>query len=172
VARQSPLLAKDPDLYYSLLRQVAKFVEPEGIIEWLWLKDVVDLSWEIQRLRRFKTDFFEVEGSRRFEGWSDADTELVTIVFRDGLDYYERADKLVASLELRRNAVLREIEIRRDSLARRIRKIPCACRESTSRRVRSGMTSERKIAANRRNASRSTGAQNRCHNVERSDDLG
>jgi hypothetical protein len=118
-----PLLAsEDPKLYYSLLRQVAKFVEPEGIIEWLWLKDVVDLSWEIQRLRRFKTDFIEEEGSRRFDRWSDANTKLVTIVIRDGLDYYERADKLVASLESRRNAVLREIEIRRDSLAQRIRK--------------------------------------------------
>ena len=43
-----PLLTiEDPELYYSLLRQVAKFVEPEGIIEWLFLKDIVDLSWEI-----------------------------------------------------------------------------------------------------------------------------
>jgi hypothetical protein len=58
----------------------------------------------------------------RFNAWSDADPQLVTLVFRDGLDYYERADKLLASLELRRNAVLREIEISRDSLARRIRK--------------------------------------------------
>src|SRR5262249_36517250 len=30
-------------------------------IEWLWLKDVVDLSWEILRLRRLKIDLVEID---------------------------------------------------------------------------------------------------------------
>jgi len=31
----------------------AKIVEPKDMIEWWWVKDITDYSWEIRRLRRF-----------------------------------------------------------------------------------------------------------------------
>jgi hypothetical protein len=41
--------------------QCVKCVEPQDIIEWLWVKDVVDLSWEILRLRRLKIALVEID---------------------------------------------------------------------------------------------------------------
>lgn len=45
--------------------QCVKCVEPQDIIEWLWVKDVVDLSWEILRLRRLKIDLVEIDREDR-----------------------------------------------------------------------------------------------------------
>jgi hypothetical protein len=43
-------------------------------------------------------------------------------MFRDVVDEYKSVDKLIASAELRRDRTLREIERRREHLARRLRK--------------------------------------------------
>ena len=43
---------EDPKLYEELLGRVGAAVEPTDIIDWLLLKDVVAITWEIQRSRR------------------------------------------------------------------------------------------------------------------------
>jgi hypothetical protein len=43
---------EDPKLYEELLGRVGAAVQPSDIIDWLLLKDVVALTWEIQRTRR------------------------------------------------------------------------------------------------------------------------
>jgi hypothetical protein len=43
-------------------------------------------------------------------------------MFMDVVDEYKSVDKLIASAELRRDRTLREIEHRREHLARRLRK--------------------------------------------------
>lgn len=55
-----PLLRpEDPDLYYSLLKQIVTFVKPKNIFEWLRVKDIAELNWEIRRFRRLKTLIIE-----------------------------------------------------------------------------------------------------------------
>jgi hypothetical protein len=88
-----------------LYLEIAKSVGPTDIIEWLWVKDIGDLSWEIRRLREFKVDL--VEGQSY-------------LYARVG--EYGRIDTVLATVESRRNAVLREIERRRESVASRLRK--------------------------------------------------
>jgi len=44
-----PLATEDPDQYHTLLAELAREVKPKDIIEWLWVKDIADLSWEILR---------------------------------------------------------------------------------------------------------------------------
>src|SRR5215831_4959383 len=57
-----PLLStEDPNLYWDMLDRFAEFVEPKNIIEWLWVKDIVDLCWEIARLRRYRALLIERE---------------------------------------------------------------------------------------------------------------
>jgi hypothetical protein len=52
---EPPLLAtEDPNHYYALLAELAREVKPKDVIEWLWVKDTADLSWEILRYRRIK----------------------------------------------------------------------------------------------------------------------
>ena len=56
-----PLLrGEDVGLYNELMGQFAKIVEPTDMIEWWWVKDITDHTWEIRRLRRFKALFVEV----------------------------------------------------------------------------------------------------------------
>ena len=43
---------EDPNLYENLLERVGAAVQPTDIIDWLLLKDVVAITWEIQRSRR------------------------------------------------------------------------------------------------------------------------
>ena len=43
---------EDPKLYEDLLGRVGVAVQPVDIIDWLLLKDVVTITWEIQRSRR------------------------------------------------------------------------------------------------------------------------
>jgi hypothetical protein len=99
------LPTEDPKAYEKLCVEIAKSVGPADIIEWLWIKDICDLSWEIRRLRQFKVRVVQNE------------TWLGTAVRS-----YGRIDTVLASVESRRNAVLREIERRRESVASRLRK--------------------------------------------------
>ncbi len=49
----APILpGEDPAAYQQLLRQAASSLKPADIIEEVWLHDVVDLAWDIIRLRR------------------------------------------------------------------------------------------------------------------------
>ena len=50
------LRTENLDAYRKLCLEIAKSVGPADMIEWLWVKDICDLSWEIRRLRGFKVD--------------------------------------------------------------------------------------------------------------------
>src|SRR6516225_3963026 len=53
-----PLLAnEDLSDYNALLNELARAVKPKDIIEWLWVKDVAYLTWDILRLRRIKAAY-------------------------------------------------------------------------------------------------------------------
>lgn len=51
----APLLySEHPAVYDDLLAQVSEAVSPLDTLERIWVRDIVDLSWEILRLRRIK----------------------------------------------------------------------------------------------------------------------
>jgi hypothetical protein len=150
------------------------------MIEWLEVKDVVDLTWDILRLRRFKALIIELsrdapddsdeetESDKEAEtdGESEADpaggtaeaetdedspegsepdlrdaedeldpaeTKAVEI-FLDKLDDWERIDSLIASAEIRRALIFRELERRRSIWADRLRKASDAALAPCERR--------------------------------------
>jgi hypothetical protein len=132
---EPPLLrGENVALYNELMGQFAKIVEPKDMIEWWWVKDITDHSWEIRRLRRFKVLFVELGRDRMIESaeiFSNAeyvrppvpDSEKDSahlLMYR--INQYNSVDKLIASAELRRARTLREIERRREYLAQRLRK--------------------------------------------------
>jgi hypothetical protein len=41
--------------YETLLSRIANALQPADVLEEIWVRDVVDLSWEVFRLRRLKT---------------------------------------------------------------------------------------------------------------------
>lgn len=48
-------------LYDALLSRVAAAVSPNDVVDWLYVKDIVDFTWEIERLRRIHTATIENE---------------------------------------------------------------------------------------------------------------
>jgi hypothetical protein len=53
-----PILpGEDASAYEALLGRVSADVKPTDILEKIWVRDVVDRTWEILRLRRIKTGF-------------------------------------------------------------------------------------------------------------------
>ena len=58
LAGHRPLFAgEDAAAYDSLLGRVSDVVKPADVLEEIWLQDVVDLSWEVGKLRRMKAEF-------------------------------------------------------------------------------------------------------------------
>jgi hypothetical protein len=87
-----PLLYNESvELYATLLSKISLAIEPKDTIEWFWVKDVTDLLWEIQRLRRFKAMIINY-------GRKDALKQLFMIVIDDGQaepgEAFRRAERL------------------------------------------------------------------------------
>jgi hypothetical protein len=54
VLGEPPLVSgEDPAAYESLLGQLGVESGAQGTIEWLWVKDIADLTWQIHRIRRW-----------------------------------------------------------------------------------------------------------------------
>jgi hypothetical protein len=145
----SLLSTEDPRLYWEMLDRFAGSVEPRNIFEWLWLKDIVDLNWEIARLRRYRA--LMIERRREFDARieyarehaddpevyhtltpeqieadrnaptldTEADSARLLIYY---LRQYETIDKLLMAAELRRDRILRELDFRRERIAPLLRK--------------------------------------------------
>src|ERR1700724_1627010 len=55
IALRTPLVCgEDADAYAQLLADVMASVRPTGILEEMWLRDVVNNYWETERVRRYK----------------------------------------------------------------------------------------------------------------------
>jgi hypothetical protein len=60
-----PLLrTEDVEAYDRLLSELALEIEPSGITEWLWVRDLADLNWEMMRIRRAIASLLNVEFKR------------------------------------------------------------------------------------------------------------
>jgi hypothetical protein len=51
---------EDPGVYDRLLACIVQDVKPRDIIEWIWVKDILDLVWEARRLRFYKVLVMQV----------------------------------------------------------------------------------------------------------------
>ena len=104
-------------------RSIRRVIEPRNIIEWLWVKDLVDLCWEIDRLRRFKKLLIDKELDDEGEKAAGPEIEADSIhLLSNLLPSYETIDKLLVANEVRRDRILRELELRRERIAPLLRK--------------------------------------------------
>ena len=168
-----PLLeGEDPAAYESLLKGVLESVEPEGFIEDMWVRDVVDITWDILRVRRIKARIVNAaratalsemlepqlryEPNKPIDRWRAGDAaarkevlqrlgsigrnldDVTARAFALKLQQMEQIDRLIAQAEARRNQALREIERRRDTLARRLRDRVCVIQDGEFREIADG----------------------------------
>ena len=170
----APLITgEDADAYEELRARVAADVAPKDILEEILVHDIVDLTWELLRLRRMKAGLFnataykslrvvlkplidrdfqeqdseveqesEEETLERYleENWArripaavkrvdqllqQAGLTMDTVnaqTLSENIEAMERIERMLAALEARRNAVLCEIDRRREALARPLRR--------------------------------------------------
>ena len=47
--------------YDDLLARVTETLQPSDVLEHIWIRDIVDLAWEVFRLRRIKVEHLSAE---------------------------------------------------------------------------------------------------------------
>jgi hypothetical protein len=72
VSGRALLAGEDHEAYNQFLAQVVAFVCPANIFEEIWVRDVVDHSWEVARLRRLKDELISSNAHRGLRPVLDA----------------------------------------------------------------------------------------------------
>src|SRR5262245_56144373 len=107
-----PLIAgEDPAGYDALHAGLSAAVKPKDWLEQMWTRDVVDLTWEILRMRRLKAtllDSLMPDGLKRILGrpfgWAAADDLSKDWAARNP-QAIKKVDELLSSMELSKDAV-------------------------------------------------------------------
>jgi hypothetical protein len=109
-----------------LLTAVTNTMKPVDFLETIWTRDIVDLQWDIIRFRRLKADVitYYYDQKIRIPQFDDRAKELnsdIADVVARKIDALERIDRMVMTMEARRNAAYREAERYRIGLGERLR---------------------------------------------------
>lgn len=103
---------EDPKSYDQLLREVSISVMPADIFEDMWVRDIVDLTIDVLRLRRLKADLMKANA---YKGLSETLTPLVGRSEADTLakgwaarkpDVVEKVNKTLMSAGLSTDTIL------------------------------------------------------------------
>ena len=105
---------EDSKIYDQLVTEIFNAVTPADILEEIWLRDIVDLTIDVLRLRRLKADLMNANALK-------SPTENLATIFCLKLNNMERIEHLMALAEARRNASLREIDRHRQTLGQKLR---------------------------------------------------
>jgi hypothetical protein len=109
----------DPAAYDRLLAAVTQAIKPMDFLEMIWARDVTDLQWEITRCRRIRAKI--IEGGVESEITGDDETRLTSSVTFN-IQLIERLDRMIASMEARRNAACHEADRHRANLGTLLRR--------------------------------------------------
>jgi hypothetical protein len=105
--------------YWKVAVAMAQAVEPANGIEWIYLKDIVDYTWNIRELRKCQAQIIPVEeekyhqiypGNRAHNERYFATALGKAELFLKRLETFENINKLLEVAESRRTAMLNEIE--------------------------------------------------------------
>jgi hypothetical protein len=102
--------------YDARLGAFAEAISPANAVEWVWVKDITDATWELQRSQNARTKLLEAAlrsdriGIRRL-GWNNEEVAHAE-GYCHGLSAFRAVDRMIAVAMARRDAVLREIERR------------------------------------------------------------
>jgi hypothetical protein len=95
--------------YDDLLARVTETLKPADVLEHIWVRDVVDLSWEVFRLRRIKVELMAAaawEGMAKvLEPFVDHTEEAGKAWFRGDSDITQKAQAALARTGLSMDAV-------------------------------------------------------------------
>jgi hypothetical protein len=149
--------------FYLLMIACIKSVKPRDYFEWAWVKDIGLLNWEILRLQEFKrqiilfgqAEFVKERKSMAVPGETDelretmSETDAISasalVYDKSRFDGYQTLERLIASAELRRDKIIRELECRREHTARQLGKASAEVIDGEFRREKIGSVSARAL---------------------------
>jgi len=115
----SPVIdGEDARLYDRLVEAVVSVLKPQDVLEWIWVRDIVDNQWELQRYRLVQTHWMDEEAKRErinpFTGRKNGPGVALSLAVSRVLNSSRNKplDAIVMGKELRRNNAHRELERR------------------------------------------------------------
>jgi hypothetical protein len=121
-----PLMpGEDVAAYKTLLALVSDTVKPTDIFDTIWVSDIVNEQLDIDRWRRVKANLIagEIEWPNPvLEERTLTDVQKIAFAYKINLSNIEQIDRMIASMELRRNNALREIERHRTGFGALLRR--------------------------------------------------
>jgi hypothetical protein len=116
---------EDTKAYDELLTRISTVVKPADILEDIWVRDLVDLTWDVFRLRRLKANVMMANAHKGlseilapFVGCSHAETLAEAWAARKS-DVAEEVDKALASAGLGMDAVMAQtLSLKLDDIER------------------------------------------------------
>ncbi|GEO15780.1 hypothetical protein [Microvirga aerophila] len=82
-AKRPIILGETTEAYDELLSKATAAVDPTDILEAIWVKDIVDLIWESQRLRRLKAGLLLTARKTALERIIQVTDDPVSSIMRD-----------------------------------------------------------------------------------------
>jgi hypothetical protein len=95
--------------YEELLARARAEIEPVNILEEIWVREIVDLAWDVLRLRRLRDTVIQGRISEEAKERGHLDT-FMSQTLELNLDAFERMDGLIASATARSMALVRELD--------------------------------------------------------------
>jgi len=109
----APLIpGEDTEAYNQLLVSAVSALKPDDLIEMMWVRDVVDLEWEIRRARRGKVRLAskpDAPRELRFDSFGEDADGLFALAAVEKISPLERLDRLISFKESRRNRAIHEL---------------------------------------------------------------
>jgi flagellar hook-basal body complex protein FliE len=125
-----PLLQGENDADYERLRAaVITEMRPADLMEMIWTNDIIYLEWEIIRFRRAKANYLRhlaspdlISGFNLKKDEKGPHMDLAKGVAAN-IHSLELLERMIASMEQRRNAAYHQAEQRRVNLGNRLRQV-------------------------------------------------
>ena len=90
---------EDTAAYDELLARISGAMKPADIFEEVWVRDIVDLSWEVLRLRRLKASLMTATA---YEGLHK--------ILEPFLELYDERDQLVRGWAARHKTAIKQVD--------------------------------------------------------------
>jgi hypothetical protein len=97
MAAAPPLIAGESSAGYDeLLARICETLQPSDVLEQIWMRDIVDLVWEVFRLRRLKADLM---AAAAHEGMAEVLRPLVDCPEQFAKGWARRSERTVTKVE-------------------------------------------------------------------------
>jgi hypothetical protein len=140
--------------YKKLVNAVTNTMKPADFMETIWTRDIVDLQWDIMRFRRIKADLiaYRYEKSKAYLKAFQFEPDLkelkgdIASIVAVNVDALERIDRMVMTMEARRNAAYHEAERHRVGLGERLRRVAEQVEDAEFREVDDAPGEQKRVA--------------------------